>query len=227
MNNWIWGPHNIFGKIWRFVVPNFTVKTQIDGIIAYISLRDNPIYLLPKNGLIKEVRDILSEPCNTFWDIGCNVGLFSLMALKKGKRVIALDVSTAAIRLLTRTAKENFPKGDLLAISRPLATQKYKCEHNYNTMFITTPTQSETGTNRSLVWYELADRYGIPDLIKMDIEGGEVDFFNDQEFKRFVVRNKIIWAVEIHTAEAWSASWIDVPYRVLDSRHIVYNSRKV
>ncbi|MDA0991540.1 MAG: hypothetical protein O3A51_12410, partial [Verrucomicrobia bacterium] len=64
----------------------------------------------------------------------------------------------------------------------------------------------------SLTFREAADRFGVPALVKMDIEEGEREFFESPDFKQWIVDNKIIWLVEIH-AGTKHMTWEDVPYR--------------
>jgi len=44
-------------------------------------------------------------------------------------------------------------------------------------------------------------KHGVPSLIKMDIEGHELEFLNDPDFIDFIKRGKTVWAMEAHTAE--------------------------
>lgn len=62
-------------------------------------------------------------------------------------------------------------------------------------------------------------------MIKMDIEGGELDFFQSSEFKEWIIDNDITFAVEIHSDEIRQHIWQDVPHRSLNPSHIVYNPK--
>lgn len=115
------------------------------------------------------------------WDIGANVGLFSFSAAAKAKMVLAVEPDTwlatllnrsaAAItnvRVLSAAATDRVDLGELNIAQRGRAT-------NFMSGFGT----SQTGGVRdrqpvvtiTLDW--LAERFPVPDIIKIDVEAGE------------------------------------------------------
>jgi hypothetical protein len=49
-----------------------------------------------------------------------------------------------------------------------------------------------------MTWKEAAQKYPAPTLMKMDIEGAEIDFLKDDEFRQWIAEKKITLAMEIH-----------------------------
>ena len=115
------------------------------------------------------------------WDVGANVGLFSFSAAAKARMVLAiepdpflaalLDRSASTItnvRVLSAAATDTVDLGELNIAQRGRAT-------NFMSGFGT----SQTGGVRNrqpvmtvtLDW--LAQRFPVPDIIKIDVEGGE------------------------------------------------------
>jgi FkbM family methyltransferase len=115
------------------------------------------------------------------WDVGANVGLFSFSAAAKARTVLAIEPdpwlaalcnrSASAItnvRVLAAAATDTVDLGELNIAQRGRAT-------NFMNGFGT----SQTGgvRNRHLVvtvtldW--LAERFPVPDIIKIDVEAGE------------------------------------------------------
>lgn len=94
-------------KVWHSIVPPITVSKRIAGVKTYLCLRDNVNYLVSTRGIELEVKKTLAEPCKSFWDVGSNVGIFSLIAADQGKDVIAFDISEKAIKYVRRSAEAN------------------------------------------------------------------------------------------------------------------------
>lgn len=115
------------------------------------------------------------------WDLGANVGLFSFSAAAKAKIVLAIEPDPFLASLLNRSASmisnvhvlcaaatDTVDLGELNIAQRGRAT-------NFMSGFGT----SQTGGMRSrqpvmtitLDW--LAQRFPAPDIIKIDVEGGE------------------------------------------------------
>jgi FkbM family methyltransferase len=118
---------------------------------------------------------------STVWDIGANVGLFSFSSAARARIVLAvepdpwlaalLNRSASAIsnvRVLSAAASDKVDLGELNIAQRGRAT-------NFMMGFGT----SQTGGVRyrqpvvtvTLDW--LAERFPFPDIIKIDVEGGE------------------------------------------------------
>lgn len=108
----------------------------------------------------------------TVFDVGANVGFFSLLAARLGGRVIAFeplprnaavlrrhvemndsDVTVEEAAIFDRSGLESFVEADSVSMGRL----------GEGTLFVRTTTIAEA-----------ASIHGVPDLVKMDIEGGEV-----------------------------------------------------
>ena len=130
--------------------------------------------------LMDTVRQFVARD-SVAWDIGANVGLFSFSAAAKAKMVLAvepdpwlaalLNRSASAItnvRVLSAAATDTVDLGELNIAQRGRAT-------NFMSGFGT----SQTGGVRNrqpvvtitLDW--LAERFPVPDIIKIDVEAGE------------------------------------------------------
>jgi hypothetical protein len=72
-----------------------------------------------------------------------------------------------------------------------------------------------------MTYKEAAAQFGVPKVIKMDIEGHEEVFLKSAEFKDWLLRNKVALVMEIHRPEFWDLIWKDIP-NVRLSRHVVW-----
>lgn len=86
------------------------------------------------------------------------------------------------------------------------------------------PATGDSDAETSLGFEQAAECYGVPDMIKMDIEGGEADFLISPKFKHWIVKNNIVLMIELHSPEAEKSVWTDLPVRWVDSRHVVLNT---
>jgi len=72
--------------------------------------------------------------------------------------------------------------------------------------------------------FQEAERiFGTPKLIKMDIEGGEKDFFDSQDYKEWLIAHSIVWLVEIHFDKLkFTPEWHDVPHDEIRPGYFIY-----
>ena len=76
---------------------------------------------------------------------------------------------------------------------------------------------------KTITYQEAEILYGLPTFIKMDIEGGELEFFNSMGFKSWLIKNSIFWLVEVHRDKiGFTPMWEDIPYTVIDTNHYLY-----
>jgi FkbM family methyltransferase len=148
------------------------------------------------------------------WDIGCNIGLWSIAAAQAGARIHAFDISARAVDLLRRTAETNnlaiTPHLGTLHADRPFTFGPLLSSHTEN--------KPASGALASMDFAAAAEKWGTPQAIKMDIEGGEADFLNSVRFRDWLTENRIQWIVEIHTAlDAQLAPWPDM--QKIDENH--------
>ncbi len=218
-NWWEWP-----ARVWRRAIPPLRIGRRVRGLKIYMCLRDNARQLLSVERTCREIDSVLREDFASMWDLGCNIGLYSIVAAADGKRVRAFDISHKAIGLLNASAEANGL--ELLAVPRALTVEslRYVPATDAHTENRLTHAVAGVGAQISIDFERAAKDYGVPDLIKMDIEGGELEFLNAPEFKRWVVENKIILMIELHSHTAEQAVWKDLPLRWIDAKHVVINT---
>ena len=135
----------------------------------------------------KIILDRVVEPGMTIFDIGANIGYYVLMelGLLNGRgRVIAIEPSPDNVRLLRRNLALN-GHDDIKIIEGAVSDSQgarvfhLSAQSNLGT-FHTVGSgakhlSGETITVRTLTVPELAADHGAPDLIRMDVEGHEVE----------------------------------------------------
>jgi FkbM family methyltransferase len=123
------------------------------------------------------------------WDIGANVGLFSFAAAVGASpegRVLALEPDAVLVALLRRSAaadQQHAPVEVLpVAVTDDLGVGQFHiARRNRSTSYLDGFGTSQTGGIRatklvptvSLDW--LAERFPAPDIIKIDVEGAELN----------------------------------------------------
>ncbi len=211
---------------WRALAPTATVYRTVWGIRIFMDLRDNiDDFTRPRTQLETreaEMMRVLDNALGLVWDVGCNVGFFSARAATAGHPVVAFDLSPKSIGFLQRTASYNGM--DITAVPLPLTPEATSYEpatssHKGNRI------KSAEGACRSLGFREASTRYGVPSIIKMDIEGGEKDFFDSSNFKQWIIEHRITWMVEVHPEHVGYPEWPDVPHAAFDANRVaVYNA---
>ena len=167
----------------------------------FFNLRDHPfmVYSSRKEletcqGTSKVIEQL--PPNSLVWDIGCNIGLYALYAAKLGHRVVAWDISPSAIELVNRSAAAN---GVAITTVPKAFTDHFE---NY-----TAPRTARAGnkltrgiyhSSVSMMWRQAVELYGVPQFIKMDIEGAEGELLNDTDFMQWITGNQILFEVELH-----------------------------
>jgi FkbM family methyltransferase len=155
------------------------------------------------------------------WDIGSNVGLFSLYAASQGNQVTAFDLSPKAIRLLQKSALRN--GFNIEAVPRAFSIISFT---------YTPPSDADTrnqlkgnsdGSHRSITFLEAEQKWGTPAFIKMDIEHHETTFLKSAEFRDWIKSKRIGLLVELHEPHYWDLVWNDVPHQRFDDWHVFFN----
>jgi len=158
--------------------------------------------------------DFLTEPEYTlplsrgegiFWDVGCSFGLWSVFWGRNlpGAKVTAFDLSPRAAKFCEKNAKRNgltnidvVPKAFTVGVTRYRPPWSGHQENKLDT--------KRAGTEVSADWRWAAKLFGIPSVLKMDIEGGEEEFLASEGFMNWIRTNDILFLVETHTARAES-----------------------
>ena len=182
------------------LVPDVVIRRRCRGLYLYFSLRDNLYYILMRDCFAKER---LPEIKNSLvWDIGSNVGIYTMWLASRGNQVVAVDCSKKALALLSRAARKNGYGASVsylslvIPICAAFATTKYGVTLPHSAWQENKPVVG--GQEPTLTWKELRDFFGTPVYIKMDIEGGEYAFLDDREFMEWINANNIQLDMELH-----------------------------
>ena len=173
-------------RLSRNVVLRRRLPRDLGGRFIYVTPESALSFWYPglegaDNGhLMDTVRRFVARDC-VAWDVGANVGLFSFAAAAKARTVLAVEPDPWLAALLNRSASaitnvhvlcaaatDTLDLGELNIAQRGRAT-------NFMSGFGT----SQTGGVRNrqpvvtvtLDW--LAERFPVPDIIKIDVEAGE------------------------------------------------------
>jgi len=112
------------------------------------------------------------QPESVVWDVGANVGLYSLVASRKAKRVIAVEPVAENIKYLERHIALNRIRNIELvvaAVAGECGKASFSVGENRSTGHLAAGTlKVNVVTLDSLLM-----KFGAPDVIKMDVEGAE------------------------------------------------------
>jgi FkbM family methyltransferase len=217
--------HSPLKKLWhRFAPPVILARTVWDKTV-FFSLRDN-IDDCTRSRKELEAREpkvlaLLELVDGPVWDVGANVGLFSLRSALTGHPTTAFELSPAAAGLLQKMIRKNGI--DIQVVARPMTVEPMQ----YNPPK-TSYTENEIGSGsegscESISFRDAAAICGIPKLLKMDIEGFEEAFFQCDEFKQWLLGNDIIWIVEVHRAKIGTLpEWPDVAHQEVEDGQLLY-----
>ena len=97
-----------------------------------------------------------------FWDFGSNVGYYSILAAQRGITTYAFEIMNELAKELSKHSKNNNLNIKVFNIPIGRKNQTISYSDGYT-----------SSTKKAISIDELS--CGIPDLIKMDIEGGEYD----------------------------------------------------
>jgi FkbM family methyltransferase len=200
----------LLSKLWRTIVPDLLVQRKIGDTVFTLSLRDHPSYWLT----FKEHPVIPFPKGGVVWDLGCSIGYYSVAAALNNCTVFSFDISLTNILCLRQTAYLSHLE-NIRAIHSPVTVGKTKWSP------ATTGGLGEklckNGSLDSIDFQEAAKLFGMPNFIKMDIEGSEREFLSSPSFKDWIITNRIGLYVELHGIEP-SLPWkefVEVgPYRL-------------
>ncbi|MBX7156821.1 MAG: FkbM family methyltransferase [Verrucomicrobiae bacterium] len=219
----------LIAKIWRYIMPSFLVKRRVFGLKMCFDSRDHPFFWYTTTEFFEQLENvpaIFNSFHGIFWDVGCNVGIYSLRAASLGHRVIAFDISPKAAALVEKSAQLNQLQDKITVVPRafslepiPYVAPKTAIAGNQLNA------QKEIANAMSISYLEAANQYGIPKLLKMDIEGFEEHFLKSSEFKKWIIDHKIIFILELHKKEFWDLLWKDVPMIQLSSHVVKFESK--
>ena len=171
---------------------------------------------------------MLKHVSGTLWDVGCNIGQFAVPAsLLAGNKVVAFDISPRSCRLLAKTA--HFNKLPVVIVNQALSTVSF----SYAVPASSRPTEDTGGCDLgsiqqvAMTFMDAARLYGVPALVKMDIEGGEKLFLESSAWKQWIVENGVYWIFELHSFKgAETLIWDDVPSLQMDETHYLCHANR-
>jgi FkbM family methyltransferase len=124
------------------------------------------------------------------WDIGANVGLYSLVATRKASRVIAVEPLAENVRYLERHITLNGIRNVevlVAAVGHKCGRESFYCGDNRSTGRLA-PGSLEVDV---VTLDSLCVKFGAPDVIKIDVEGAE--YLALQGAERCLAGNPIIF----------------------------------
>jgi FkbM family methyltransferase len=213
-------------RVVRTLLPPLKIRRNVWGLKVVFDLRDCLFYLAMSRKQLETlegpVLKIMEETDGAVWDVGCNVGLFSIYCASRARSVTSFDISDKCIGLLRTSAAINHLDIQTVPTALSIEPFEYVAPETAHTMNAVSGEGNTGKTKQSMTLDEAAERFGIPRLIKMDIEGGELEFFKSDVFCQWIKEHRVALLVEMHSEEIWQAAWTDLPHKKIDERHIYY-----
>lgn len=216
-------------RAWHRFSPSFRVWKKIYGLHVCLDFRDSLIWWATDSRRIEEGEGfdrMLKGVNGNVWDVGCNVGVFSLYAASQGNRVVAFDISPKCIDLLTLGAERN--GFNIATVPRAFGVKSFQYTPPADADTRNRPLEiSADNIRTSMTFLEAEAAFGRPDFIKLDIEHAEVDFLKSPEFQAWIKSGHIPLLVELHEKHYWDLVWQDVPHIQFSESHIFFNPPSV
>jgi FkbM family methyltransferase len=207
------------------MMPSFRVKKTFYGKTVYMDFRDNiDEFSQSSRELENREQGLMEISLNVdgaLWDVGANIGLFSVRAASAGCQCVAFEFSHRAAALLQQTVTEN--RLPVVVVQRAFSSVPKLYEPAKTAGTRNQVGFSDHGSESSVTYRDAEAQYGTPAMIKMDIEGGEKEFFDSSDFKAWIVGKEICWLVELHPEVlGYVPEWPDVPRVTVDLFHHLY-----
>lgn len=191
----------------------------------------NPIWVSPSAGLRYLFRpmdqidspllNLVTEfvkPGHVVWDIGANLGLFSLAAAYKtghSGKVVAVEPDIEMVRLMRRTVTTWNTPVEIVpaAIADKVGLRTLHIASRASASnFLDGYGSMQTGGSRleytvlalTLDW--LADHFPLPDILKIDVEGAEIEVLKGG--KSVIENKRPIIICEVHIHSVAELSWL-------------------
>ena len=210
---------------WHRWMPPIPISKRFYGLKVCLNLRDGLLWLGSSAKAVEDgerFHEMLAGVKGMVWDVGCNVGLFSLLAASRGFKVVAFDISPVAIDLVQRSAQAN--RLNLETVCRAFSAAPYSYVPPQNADTRNAPDRKAVGnTVESIPFSEAEAKFGIPAFIKVDIEHHEVALLESAAFKNWIKTNHISLLVELHHPDYMKLVWADIEHCMFDSGHVLFN----
>ncbi len=173
------------------------------------------------------------EPGTTVWDVGANVGLFSFAAASRAGpegQVVALEPDAWLVQLLRRSASRQSPGSAPVQVIpaavastpsvRTLCLASRSRAANYLAEFGTIETggarEEQSVIAVTLDW--LLESCQPPSVLKIDVEGAELEVLNGAPRLFETVRPIVLCEVIPDTSDAVAAFFSSYDYRIFDGQ---------
>ena len=219
------GVGRVLASIWHRCMPSFPVRRKVFGLDIYFDSRDHPFVWYAARESLEEAENLpetLSKFQGLFWDVGANAGTYSLWMASRGNQVVSFDISPKAISYIRKSAERNGLK-NVTGVPRAFSTEAvaYNAPQTATADNQLPSTGQNQGDTKAITYLEAAAQFGVPKLIKMDIEGHEEAFLRSAEFKKWLIDNNVAWVLELHKEAYRDLLWKDRPMVQL-SQNLVF-----
>lgn len=184
----------VLNAIWRLVVPDLIVRKKIGELVLNISLRHHAALVWDQFG----EESIQLPSSGLMWDLGCNVGYYTLKAASQGCRVVAFDISPINLSVLEQSVRDYGLEDKVKTVLSPVTTVERKWSASESGSPSAACEFKVGSGNKSITYLQAAKLFGVPSFIKMDIEGGEKEFLVDDRFHNWLQTYGINFVVEVH-----------------------------
>jgi FkbM family methyltransferase len=193
------------------LIPDVVFWRTVQGLEVAHSTRNSPWAYSPRNMGEAIESEGIGEILRTmkpgvFWDAGCNLGYYSLYAAKLGWEVYSWDLGQRAVELLNMSAQRNHLK---VVANQTAFTDRPVRYREMDSAYAGSKVTFDPNGSLSMTWKDAAAKYPAPSFLKMDIEGAEIDFLKDAEFRQWITDKGIVLAMEIHhpSSRYYLAKW--------------------
>jgi FkbM family methyltransferase len=198
----------------------------MDGVTVYFDLNDNIDDLTRPDFLNREADVLRMADCvqGPVWDLGCNIGQFAIPMSTRGCPVTAFDISPRACLCLRKTAEANHLP--ITVVNQPVGMEAFAfaIPGSARPTESTRPPDGISSAGVAMPFPEAVGKFGVPRLVKMDIEGAEAPFFQSLAWRKWILEEGIYWIIEFHPHVIDRAiAWTDVPSFWIDEFHGVYH----
>jgi len=188
MYGYAMGLARIASQIWSRLCPDVVIQRRIHQTLFSVSLRDHAFWIF--TGDRADAESLPLPNSGHIWDLGSNIGLYSVKAAQNGCLVTAFDISLTNVLCLRQTAALN--KLPIEVVHAPVTVERV-----HWTEALTGHTEESLrlgGSRESVTFLGAAEIYGIPEFIKFDIQGGEIEFLKSDSFRKYTKTESVsIW----------------------------------
>lgn len=201
-------------QFWGRLCPAIIVQRELQGTLFCLSLKCHTPWVFYGDAAANAEKPPFPNGGHV-WDLGCNIGLYAVKAARNGCRVTGFDISLTNVLCLNQTARLNGLeiKAKLGPVTvKPTSWTPARSGHTEESI-------THGGSLLSMTYLEAAVRFGVPDFIKMDIQGAEVEFLQSAEFRQWVKEYRITVYLEVHND---AARWVWPEFRRIGLIHYLY-----